>query len=495
MQAASFLLAAALAAGPRADVAVPAGAVELMPGDDIQAAVDAGPPGSTFHLNAGLYRLQTVRPKSGDVFIGAPGAVLNGARVLTDFSRSGANYVATGLAIDPETQVHGVCRKGWPRCDHPQDLYFDGRPLRAVDRLAKVKPGAWFYDYEAKAVYFADDPAGHLVELSHRPFAFGGEAKKVTVRNLVIENYACVDQQAAVGNNGEGAGWRILDNEIRWNHGIGAASGRGSLIARNKVHHNGEMGLGGGASDGSVVSGNEIAFNVWNGTDCIWECGGAKWAVTDGLTVRGNSVHDNHGPGLWTDIDAVNVVYEDNDIERNLSAGISHEISGKAVIRRNLLKGNGARTFLWGWAGQIQVQNSRDVEVYGNTLVLDPRRGGNGVIVIQQRRGAEHMPRDNSIHDNDITMAGGTGAVAGWFADYRWDRFSRTNRWNRNHYHLGALSEGEDVWAVNDWVAFDAWQASGQDHAGTVDGDVKRMVAIGSPVRLTPDRAHNSEPE
>jgi hypothetical protein len=469
---APLILALALAAGPQADVAVPAGAIELSPGDDIQAAVDAHPAGTVFHLNAGLYRLQSIRPRNGDSFTGSAGAVLNGARVLSDFGRAGALYVATGLAVDPETQIHGECRKGWPRCDRPQDLYLDGRPLRATDRLEKVRPGFWYYDYGAEAVYLADDPTGRLVELSHRPFAFGGEAKDVTVRNLVVENYACVDQQAAVGDNGAGTGWRILDNEIRWNHGIGAVSGRSSLIARNDIHHNGEMGAGGGPSDGAVVRGNEIAFNVWNGTNCTWECGGGKWALTNGLTIAGNFVHDNQGPGLWTDIDAVNIVYEDNDIERNLGAGISHEISGKAVIRRNLLKANGARSFLWGWAGQIQVQNSTDTEVYANTLVLDPRRGGNGIMVIQQQRGSKHMPRDNSIHDNDITMAGGTGAVAGWFADYKQTRFDPSNRWNRNHYHLGPLDEGEDVWAVNDWVSFDTWQASGQDHAGTVDGDV-----------------------
>ena len=207
MPIAPLILALVLVTGPRADVAAPSGSVELSPGDDIQAAVDANPPGTSFHLAAGLYRLQSIRPKDGDSFTGAKGAVLNGARVLTDFGRSGALYVATGLPIDPDAEIHGECRKGWPRCDRPQDLYLDGRPLRATDALDKVRPGFWFYDYDAEAVYFADDPSGRLVELSHRPFAFGGEAKNVTVRNLVVENYACVDQQAAVGNKGEGKGW------------------------------------------------------------------------------------------------------------------------------------------------------------------------------------------------------------------------------------------------------------------------------------------------
>src|SRR5262249_54212047 len=157
-------------------------------------------------------------PKESDAFVGDDGAILNGSNVLTEFDRAGSLYVARNQPIDPNTQVHGECRRGYPRCDHPQDLYFDGKPLRAVDKRSKVKPGAFFYDYDHDTVYFADDPAGHTVELSYRPFAFGGNAKYVTVQNLIVENYACADQQGAIGDHADGKSWEILDNEVRWNH-------------------------------------------------------------------------------------------------------------------------------------------------------------------------------------------------------------------------------------------------------------------------------------
>ena len=54
----------------------------------------------------------------------------------------------------------------------------------------QVGPGKFFYDYEHDAVYFADDPSGHTVELSYRPFAFGGAAQDVIIENLIVENYA-----------------------------------------------------------------------------------------------------------------------------------------------------------------------------------------------------------------------------------------------------------------------------------------------------------------
>lgn len=240
-------------------------------------------------------------------------------------------------------------------------------------------------------------------------------------------------------------------------------------MVNNFIHHNGEMGIGGGGMTGALIGGNEISFNVWNGVSCGWECGGAKFAVSTGLHVVGNYVHDNAGEGLWTDIDCSDVVYEKNRIENNLGAGISHEISGKAVICNNSFLANGAKTFGWGWQGQVQIQNSSGAEVYGNVLVLDSKRGGNGLIVIQQDRGARHLPRNNWIRDNDVSLPAGDGALAGWFADYRTDRFSAANRWDSNRYHLHSAGSGQDVWVANAWMQFADWQATGQDRHSTAD--------------------------
>ncbi len=455
-----------------ASLAAPAQAVTvtLSPGDDIQAAVDGHPAGTTFTLGVGVYRIQSVTPKSDDVFTGADGAILDGANLLETFDRDGALYVARNQPIDPNTMVHGVCRRGFPRCGYPQDLYFDGRPLRAVAKKAKVKPGTFFYDYGNDAVYFADDPSGHTVELGYRPFAFGGKAKSVTVQNLRIENYACADQQGAIGDQGQGKEWEITGNEVLWNHGVGVVMPPGSELKNNYIHHNGEMGAGAGAGSGTV-SDNEIAFNVWNGTDCTWECGGVKWAQVTEWFVLDNYVHDNQGDGLWADIDSEQMLFKGNRIENNLYAGISIEISSHAVVDGNSFKGNGATAFNWGWDGQVQIQNSSAVEVENNTLVLDPAAGGNGIVIIQQNRGRTNMPKGNLIHDNDVTLAGGEGAIAGWFADFKPNKFSPSNTFDNDHYHVYATDGA--FWAPNGWTGFAAWQATGQDAHSTLDGTLK----------------------
>jgi hypothetical protein len=455
----------ALGMGLTAAGAAGAATVNLSPGDDIQAAVDAHGEGTVFQLAAGLYRLQSVAPKRNDSFVGADGAILNGAKLLSGFGREGDLYVARNQPVDPGTQVHGECAKGFPRCDHPQDLYFDGKPLRAVAKKSKVRPGTFYYDYPNEAVYFADDPAGHAVELSFRPFAFGG-GNGITIRNLVVENYACADQQGAVGDHGQGRAWQVIDTEIRWNHGVGLSMPPDSFALRDVIHHNGELGIGAGAGSGSV-SDSEIAFNAWNGTDCGWECGGAKWAQVTEWIVEGNYVHHNMGDGLWADIDSRQMVFRDNRIEDNLLAGISVEISHSVLVHHNTFRNNGGRTFNWGWNGQIQIQNSSGVDVRDNTLTLDPGRGGNGIVIIQQNRGRAHMPSGNTIKRNDITMAGGDGAIAGWFADYKPRHFAASNVFDENHYHVYA-PEGA-FWAPNEWTGFTAWQATGQDLNATLD--------------------------
>ena len=71
-----------------------AATVQMHPGDDLQAIVDAHPPGTTYLLAAGTYRLQEIAPKTGDRYVGKGGldpdtaTILTGARVLTAFGPS-----------------------------------------------------------------------------------------------------------------------------------------------------------------------------------------------------------------------------------------------------------------------------------------------------------------------------------------------------------------------------------------------------------------------
>ena len=97
-------------------------------------------------------------------------------------------------------------------------------------------------------------------------------------------------------------------------------------------------------------------------------------------------------------------------MEYNQQNGIAHEISYTATIRNNYLRGNGYVPFSppnllfgppcpiahlssptryafnpWLWGSQILVQNSQNVSVYNNIVVVD--KLGNGISIIYQNRG------------------------------------------------------------------------------------------------------------
>jgi hypothetical protein len=185
------LTALAIALLPTFSVAaVKAVPVTLTPGDDIQAAVDAHPPGTLYMLQSGTYRMQSIVPKTGDVFDGQGAAVLNGSRLLTAFERIGTLWAAPDQTRKGYVLTARLCQQGFPRCSRPEDLFINDKPLRHVDSVHEVTPGTWYFDYRNNKVYLADDPAGKTVEIGVTPRAFGGEASNVIVRNLTVEKYA-----------------------------------------------------------------------------------------------------------------------------------------------------------------------------------------------------------------------------------------------------------------------------------------------------------------
>lgn len=466
---------------------MPAGAIVVPVGVDIQSVVDSAPAGSTFWIEAGEHRMQSVTPKDNDHFIGQEGAILNGSHQITDFTKEGANWVASdqtqeGMRLSTDKGIPGAERAGYP-----ETFFIDDKPLSPVDSLGKVAPGKFYFDYAADKIYFQDDPAGHKVEAGVSPFAFAGGAKGVTVENLVIEKYDPPVQHAAVGWDPSAQGWVVQNNEIRLNYALGAYVGTDGKIVGNNIHDNGQMGLGANGTD-ILVQGNEIGHNgYFAGIDPGFEGGGSKFAQTTNLQVLGNYAHDNNGYGLWTDIDNIHTLYDGNTVVNNLAGGISHEISYDATIRNNVVTGNGSPTAPWLWDGQIQIQNSKNVEVYGNHV--DATTGGNGITLIQQDRGSgaygPHTTTGNAVHDNVIVDGTPGAGVSGSVADF--DEAGLRNGGNsfaNNAYHYADPSGQHFSW-VNTGYDFSGFQTTaGEDAGATISTQIP--VAQTVPVGFTP---------
>jgi parallel beta-helix repeat protein len=442
----------------------PCKGIELAPGDDPQLQLQSQPKGKTFCFSAGVYRLsRPLTPRNRQRLIGEPGAILNGAQVVDKWTHTDGAWRATGY-LPSHPFVHGECTAGYRGCQYAEAIFYDNHQLRRVDTRDELAPGRFFEDYDANAIWIADDPRGRSVEVARTEAAVTGKSKNVLVEGLIIEKFANPAQHGAV--HAQGPRWRIQNNDVRLNHGYGvfSASTHGK-IAGNHLHHNGQLGLG-GDDDYDVVTKNEIDHNNTSGFDISWDAGGMKWTSSTGLTVSDNDVHHNNGSGLWTDINNIDTTYERNTVHNNTSHGIFHEISYRAVIRNNRVVDNGGAERLPGWGDSgIRVAASRDVVIFGNVLIGNT----NGVMLIQQQRNdspSKYGPHelDNIIiHDNDITMTDNlTGMV-----DDTGDKnlYSRNIRFSNNTYRLANEDGRYFAWA-GDNVSRTTWQAIGHDTTG-----------------------------
>jgi hypothetical protein len=437
---------------------VQAATVTISPGQDIQAVVDANPAGTKYILESGVHRLQQIYPNKGDTFEGEPGTILNGSTLLDTWNDAGGGiWYATGQT--QSGQVHGSCEDDYPRCSHPEALFVNDTPIKHVADLGDVDATSYFFDYDADRIYIGQDPAGKTIEVATTRVAFGPSADDVTIRNMIIEKYASPNQMGAIGDQHPKSGWLIENNEVRLNHGTGVHIGSGTILRNNHIHRNGQNGVG-ATGIGGLIEGNIIANNDrWNGNRTSWG-GGTKFANTERLTVRNNYVHTNAAPGLWTDIENYETVYEYNTVKDNDDAGFKHEISYDAVIRNNIAIGNGVTDSNWLWNGNVEIQNSPNVEVHNNYIEVEDGTTSHAVSIIEQgHRGSgsrgPYVCSNTYVHENTVVF-GQKHRKQGAVQDYGNEDFW-TPAWNIRF-------EDNDYYAPEPWWYF-AWNHVSNDFA------------------------------
>ena len=443
-------------------------ATMLCPGDDIQAKAMAAGAGATLTLQPGVYRLQTVTPLANQQFIGQAGAVMSGARLLTGWIPSGSTWYVTGQTQHFADNV-GVCR-GTAPCQYQEDVYRDDVLLQRVLSLAAVTPGTFYFDYTAQRIYVGDDPTGHTLEAAATEYAFEGSPQGVgtgvTIRGLVIEKYANPAQYGAVAHSNMGANWTVRDCEIRYNHGGGVRGGAGVVVAHNRIHDNGQIGLIGYFAH---VDSNEIAGNNTAHFAEDWEAGGAKFVGTQNLVVRGNLVHNNHGRGLWTDSNNDGVTYDGNTVQDNEWDGIMHEISYSATITNNVVGGNGAFNPNGAEGAGIMIMSSGGSGIdVGHNIVTGNK---NGIMLIQSNRGSgalgPYVVQNVHVHDNTVTLGPGAQNGADWYGGDTGLWTTNNNHFDANVYNLQTADAAPFLWVNNARLSEAGWVAAGNDVSGT----------------------------
>jgi len=442
--------------------------------NSLKNAVANAPAGSTFCIKAGVHRFTTsVVARTADKFIGEPGAVLNGAKIVSSFTRNGAYWIAGGQTQQQPTFAATLCASTTPSCIYPEKVFINNVELRQVSTLAELSTGEFYFDYAADQIYLVDDPTGKTVEATTGSGGIvgysGGSGDSVTVKNLVFEKFGGGSVTASTNNALKSAnGWRIENNEFRFISYIAVANYGMGVVRNNYIHHNGQYGiLGTGTFEGNIIASNNTdGFNPNN------DSGGSKFLRTNGLIVRGNIVASNVGRGFWTDYDNINTTYENNIVENNTEMGIYHEVSCAAVIRNNVVRGNNAAwagKSLW-YGGQIYTRSSRDVQIYGNHITAS----GGGTHAVSIRGGDAPYTTNNcgilqsknvAVHDNVIRLdatdvIGVVGGYAGYGAAYN-------IRFSNNVYYLANLAGTSFLYdGATRLMTKEQWQGAGQDITG-----------------------------
>ncbi len=458
--------------------------VHIDPGTNIQSVINLNAAGTVYCLRPGAHRLQSLVPKNGDQIIGEYGAILSGARALTEWFQDGSRWYVNAQTQQGALHPGAECLPDYPMCGYPEDLFFDNNLKTRAVTLSAVAPGRWFLDTAGDRIYVGDNPAGHIVETSVNTQAISGSASAVTIKNLYLEKYANPGQSGAL--NGENSSsWQVLNCEARYNHGIGIRVGNSMTVQNCGLHHNQQMGIGGIGSnvlvDTNEIHHNNVQFNYG------WEGGGTKFVKTDGLILRNNYSHHNQGPGLWLDIDNLDYLIENNRSEDNdgtagAAGGIMIEISWGGVIRNNICRRNSLHYAGYGWGAGILIAASGGqlLDIYGNTV----EDNGDGIVLIQQDRNANgtelatfwpgpnngyYLCQNVSVHNNNIRQPNiGTDVIAlGAVQDAPVNGDGGTGIFARNNHFEANASQTQgstNYFAWNGGIgSFAAWQGYGHD--------------------------------
>ena len=380
-------------AGPQRDIGCPAAAVAVAPGTDIQRIVDAYPGATTFCLRAGVHAITSaITPKTGDVFVGEYGAILDGTRWTTS---------------DPTQAAFRA---------HNQDI---------VD---------------------------------------------VTIRNVVIQH---MPQRGIHAFPFMSDRWIVEYTEITGGH-LGIQVGNQSVVRHSWIHHN----VGNPFSPIPADRGG--GYSVYQTTGVLFEDNEIndngpeqKVSLSTNVTFRDNFVHHNRWDGIWYDGDNVGSLIEGNRVEDHPGSGIFYEISGRGVIRNNIVRRSGEHG--------VFISTSKDVEISTNSLE-DNFRGiqyfvdcgvvGGGAIGQDL---ANDIARENLVSVGTATGSYASGlsyassCAPGQVAAY--ENGSKRLQFVSNRYAVPSTIGTYWLWGTS-LKAFSDWQLLGLDRQGSVSQDL-----------------------
>jgi parallel beta-helix repeat protein len=381
--------------------ALPAG-ISILPGQSIQSLVNANPGGTTFILKAGTHLRQNVIPKSGDRFIGEPGAVLDGQGVTAyAFNKGSAPY--------------------------PSNVTIQGLKI-----------------------------TGYVPPFQHGVIAAGGHYPNEGTTGWVIDN----NEIAYNGESGIriGNSTQVTNNNVHHNKRLNiAGSGNNTLIASNVIafghylnSYTTNIEAGGTKftyTDGLVLRNNTVNDNIGVGIHMDLN--------NINTIIEGNRIYGNWSEGIAIEI-SYKTTIRNNTVTNNgwkdprnryswlWNAGIGIHASPNVEVYGNTVSGN--------YAGIIAIEQTRtEVAEYGPHIVQN-------LYVHHNTITQTNLPRTT----RELSVAAGVATdVSPYTVVFS---TTRNNRYASNTYYLGR-NPYPFAWIYGQKTEAQ-WKAYGQDTGG-----------------------------
>ena len=385
----------------------PAG-IPILPGESIQAKVDANPAGTTFILKAGTHARQTVVPKDGNVFRGEAGTVLDGQNATAFAFRgwNGSRWINSvtlrNFSITrytPPAQNGAIwggddlanSTSGWV-LDSVEVSYSSNLGVRIGNRMRVLRSNL----HHNATINIGG--VGRAVVVDGTSVTFGnpgcinqpgfesGGSKFVKTDSLIVRNSTFSD------NCGVGLWLDILNVNYQLSNNTVARNVREGICIEVSY---------GGKIFNNIVTGNGWPTDPYRPNGWLWDAGIGIHASPD-VEVYGNTLTENF-QGI--------VIAQQ---PRNTSTGDSYAPAGGFI--------------------------AQNVYVHDNTIYQRTFGGPNG---------------------GDGSAASGAANDAGDLATFT----SRNNRWVNNTYYLGT-NPRPFAW-MNGFRTAAEWRAYGQDVTGS----------------------------
>jgi hypothetical protein len=381
--------------------------IVILPGQSIQAAVNAAPTNTTFILKTGTHAAQSVTPKNGDKFRGEVGTVMDGMG-STQFAFRGYN----GSAWVNDVQIRNMRITGYVPPAQNAPIWGGNDIQNGTER--------WVLDsldvsYNGNIGIRIGNHMQVLRTNTHHngTMGIGGVAIGAVVDNIesAYNNNGCVNPPDFESG---GSKFVLTDSLIVrnsfWHHNCGPGlwldiSNVHWLLEGNRTEYNVREGIAIEISFAGIIRNNAVRRNGWptdpyrqNGW--LWDAGIAMQA-SEGVEVYGNTLVEN--------FNGIVIVQQ----TRNASTGDIYAPSGGYIARNNFIHDN---------------------VVYQRTLAP----GGDG------------------------SVSGAATDIVGNTAFFT----SQNNRWVNNTYYLGTTNTRPFAWQFGYRTAAE-WRAYGQDVSGT----------------------------